>query len=292
MSLIPVYRHRATPLHAARAGVGLSLCGAFLLVAVLFSNPIVLAGALVGLAAAATGAGAWEQLRRAARLAVPLALLLVAINALVYREGETVIFRGGDVLGRRLDVTLEAVAAGGAAALRVLVVAAVFALYSAALDPDEVLRLLRRFSYHSALTGSLATRLIPVLHRDAQRMVEAARCRPDPPRRSRVVLATLGRSLDRAIDVAAALEVRGYARARPAAPMRRSWSRHDVRIAAVAALVAAVAVGARVGGLGGFEAYPTLSVAAGPADLTLAAALALAGALPAAGTRARLGVAS
>ncbi|MEA2398160.1 MAG: energy-coupling factor transport system permease protein [Thermoleophilaceae bacterium] len=292
MSLIPVYRRRATPLHAARASVGLALCGAFLLVAVLYSNPIVLAGALAGLAAAAAGAGASAQLARAARLALPLALLLVAINALVYREGATVIFRGGEVLGRRLDVTLESVAAGGAAALRVLVVAAAFALYSAALDPDEVLRLLRRFSYHSALTGSLATRLIPVLHRDAQRMIEAARCRPTPPRRSRVVLATLGRSLDRAIDVAAALEVRGYARARPAAPLRRPWSRHDVRIAAVTALVLGLAVGARIAGLGAFDAYPTVSMAAGPATLTLAAAMALAGALPSAGTRARLGVAS
>jgi energy-coupling factor transport system permease protein len=292
MSLIPVYQRRATPLHSARASVGLALCGSFLLVALLYSNPIVLAGALAGLMAAAAGAGASAQLARAARLAVPLALLLVGINALVYREGATVIFRGGDVLGRRLDVTLESVAAGGAAALRVLVVAAAFALYSAALDPDEVLRLLRRFSYHSALTGSLATRLIPVLHRDAQRMIEAARCRPQPPRRSRVVLATLGRSLDRAIDVAAALEVRGYARARPSAPLRRSWSRHDVRIAAVTVLVVGLAVGARIAGLGGFDAYPTVSIGAGPADLTLAVLFALAGALPAAGTRARLGVAS
>lgn len=291
MSVIPVYRRQATPLHAARAAVGLALCASFLLVAVLFSNPIVLAGALVGLGAAASGAGASSQMLRAARLALPLALLLVVINALVYREGSTVIFRGGTVLGRRLDVTLESVAAGGAAALRVLVVAAVFALYSAALDPDEVLRLLRRFSYHSALTGSLATRLIPVLHRDAQRTIEAARCRPRPPRRSRVVLAVLGRSLDRAVDVAAALEVRGYARARPRAAKRRPWSRHDVRIAAVAALILGLAVGARVAGVGGFDAYPTVTVAAGPAELTLAALLALAGTLPAAGSRARLGVA-
>jgi energy-coupling factor transport system permease protein len=291
MSLIPVYQRRSTPLHAARAGVGISFCASFLAVGVLYSNPLVLAGALAGLCAAAVGAGAAADLRRAARLAVPLALLLVVVNALVYREGETVIFRGGDVLGRRVDITLESVAAGGVAALRVLVVAAAFALYTAAVDPDAVLRLLRRFSYRSALTGSLATRLIPVLQRDAERMIEAARCRPRPPARGRVVLATLARSLDRATDVAAALEVRGYARARPAPRDRRPWSRHDVRLAALAAAVAAAAVAGKVAGAGDFDPYPSLSVAAGPAELALAAWVALAGALPFAGAGARLGVA-
>ncbi|MEA2374379.1 MAG: hypothetical protein QOD53_842, partial [Thermoleophilaceae bacterium] len=76
------------------------------------------------------------------------------------------------------------------------------------------------------------------------------------------------------------------------APLRRSWSRHDVRIAGVTVLVVGLAVGARIAGLGGFDAYPTVSIGAGPADLTLAVLFALAGALPAAGTRARLGVAS
>jgi energy-coupling factor transport system permease protein len=202
-----------------------------------------------------------------------------------------VIFRGGDVLGRRLDVTLEAVAAGGVAALRLLVVAAAFALYTAAIDPDAVLRLLRRVSYRSALTGSLATRLIPVLQRDAQRMIEAARCRPVPPARARVVLATLARSLDRATDVAAALEVRGYARARPAPAQRRAWSRHDVRLAAVAAMVVAGAVAGKLAGVGAFHAYPELSMSAGAGELALAALTAAAGALPFAGSRARLGVA-
>jgi energy-coupling factor transport system permease protein len=291
VSLVPTYRRRPTPLHAARAGVGIAFCASFLAVGVLYSSPVVLAGALAGLVAAGAGAGASAELRRGASLALPVAVLLVVINAFVYRAGDTVIFRGGTVLGRRLDVTLESVAAGGVAALRVLVVAAAFALYTAAVDPDAVLRLLRRVSYRSALTGSLATRLIPVLQRDAERMIEASRCRPAPPARGRVLLATLARSLDRATDVAAALEVRGYARARPARAGRPPWSRHDVRISGVAALVVGAAVAGKLAGVGGFNAYPSLSVAAGPAEVLLAILVAAAGALPFAGARARLGVA-
>ena len=88
--------------------------------------------------------------------------------------------------------------------------AALGGLISARVDPDELLAP-RRVSYRSALTASLATRLVPVLARDALRMGDAARCRPQPAGRLAVARAALAGALDRAVDVAAALEVRGYA---------------------------------------------------------------------------------
>ena len=96
---------------------------------------------------------------------------------------------------------------------RVVVFGMAFALFSACVDQDEVLRVLRRFSYRSALTAVLATRLVPVLARDAARMSDASRCRPVPAGRLEVARAALSGSLERAVDVAAALEVRGYSRA-------------------------------------------------------------------------------
>ena len=91
-------------------------------------------------------------------------------------------------------------------------------LMSVAVDPDALLRLLRRFSYRSALTASLATRLVPVLARDATRMSDAARCRPGPRPRWRWLARARSRGRSTAaVDVAAALELRGYSLAgRPA----------------------------------------------------------------------------
>jgi energy-coupling factor transport system permease protein len=278
-------------MHAARASAGIGLCGAYVLAALVYDNPLVLAGALLGVCAAAAGAGVLGELRRAAWLAVPLALLVVVVNALVTRDGSTVIARGGEVLGRRLDITLEAVQYGGMSALRILVLVAAFALYSAAIDPDDVLRLLRRLSYRSALTVSLATRLVPVLQRDAQRISEAGSCRPEPPPRGRLAVAAITRALDRAVDVAASLEVRGYAGARRPRRERRPWSRHDLRIASAAVLVAAAAVAGKLAGVGTVDPYPTLELAAGAPELALAATLVAAGIAPFAGARARLGVA-
>jgi energy-coupling factor transport system permease protein len=288
---VPSYRPGASALHAARAGAGIAFCGSFALASMLYDNPLVLAGALLGVCAAAVGAGVVSELRRAAWLAVPLALLIVVVNALVTRGGETVIFRGGEVLGRRLDVTLEAVQYGGMSALRILVLVAAFALYSAVIDPDDVLRLLRRLSYRSALTVSLATRLVPVLQRDAQRISEAACCRAEHPRRGTVMVAAITRALDRAVDVAASLEVRGYAGARRPARARIAWSRHDLRVGAAAVALVAVAVGGRLAGLAAVDAYPAVEVAAGAGEFPLAGAFVLGGMAPFLGAAARLGVA-
>jgi energy-coupling factor transport system permease protein len=289
--MVPSYRPGASALHAARASAGIAFCGSFALVSTLYDNPLVLGGALLGVCAAAVGAGVTAELKRAAWFALPLAVLIVAVNALVTRGGDTVIFRGGTFLGRRLDVTLEAVQYGGMSALRILVLVAAFALYSATIDPDDVLRLMRRFSYRSALTVSLATRLVPVLQRDAQRISEAACCRPEHPHRRAITVAAITRALDRAVDVAASLEVRGYAGARRPRREHRPWSRHDVRVAAAAVGLACVAIAGKFAGLGSVDPYPVVQVAAGAPELLLAAVLMLGGAAPFLGARARLGVA-
>jgi len=291
VSLVPIYRPRPSPLHAAGAGSTTALCVSLALVCALYDHPVVVVAVIAAVAGAGLAAGVGSEIASAARLSVPLALLVTVINPLVYAEGNTLLIRGGSVLGHRFDITLEALAAGGLAGLRVAAFVMPFALFAACVDPDELLRSLRRVSYRSALTAALATRLVPVLARDATRMGDAARCRPHPPGRLAVARAALSGSLERAVDVAAALEVRGYSAGRRAARVRRSPSRHDVRVLAAAATVACAAVAGKLASAGSVEAYPRLEVGLGPAELTLSALLLLAAALPFAGRSARLGVA-
>jgi energy-coupling factor transport system permease protein len=289
--IAPVYRPGASPLHAARAGATASLCLALALVCSLNESPIVLSAVIVGVVAAGLAAGVGREIARAAWLAVPLVVLIAAINPLVYREGDTLLVRGGEVLGRRVDITLEALVAGGLAGLRLAAFVMAFGLFSACVDPDDLLRLFRRVSYRSALTAALATRLVPVLARDASRMGDARRCRPAPPARLAVVRAALAGALDRAVDVAAALEVRGYSIAARPARQRRPWSRHDLRVAGCAALVAAAAVAFAAAGAGTVETYPHVEVPVGLGELATSAAILAGATLPFVGRSARLGVA-
>jgi energy-coupling factor transport system permease protein len=282
-----IYRRRATPLHAARAAAGCAYCAALATISLVASSPFVLVAALAAVVAAGLVAGVGRELRRAAWIAVPLGLLVAAINPIVDHNGLTVIARGGTVpwLGE-LDITLEAVVYGLMLGLRAVVLIEAFALYSAAVDPDEVLRLFRRVSYRSALTAVLATRMVPVLARDARRMADAQRCRPARPApRLALVRALAGGALDRAVDVAATLEVRGYGSARRPPRIRRPWSRHDLAFLAAAAGLVVLVVGAGLAGVAGFDPYPALHVDSGPAEALLSVAIVALALAPFAGRR-------
>jgi energy-coupling factor transport system permease protein len=289
--LVPTYRRLPSTLHSARAGVASLYCLGFGLAALLFPHPLVLAAVACGVLCAGFGAGVGRQVARSLRLALPFALLVVAINGIVSQRGATVVFRGGVVFGHRFDVTAESLAWGAVTAMQISCLFLAFGLFAAAVDPDELLKLMRRVSYRSALTGSLATRLVPVIARDASRMGDAARCRPRPPGRLEVTRAALTGALERSVEVAAALEVRGYSAARPGRAASRPWSRHDWRVLAPAALVVGAVVAARLAGAGWIVHDPVLRMGLGVRELALMAAIVAAGVLPFAGARARLGVA-
>ena len=273
-----IYRRLASPLHAARAGVGCAWCLALAVAALVLSAPLALGAVAIAIAGGGVAAGVGREMRRAALFALALGLTVMLVNALVVRDGLTVIARLGHlpVLGQT-DITLEATVAGAVLGLRAIALIMVGVLYTAAIDPDEVLRLFRRFSFHSALTATLATRMVPVLARDARRLADAQRCRPGrPPTRVQLMRAATAGVLDRALDVAAALEVRGYGAARraPRRPVaRRPWSRHDYAFAVSAAGIVAVAVTARATGLVRFQSDPALVAPVGVGGLAVATGL-------------------
>jgi energy-coupling factor transport system permease protein len=232
-----------------------------------------LALALVG---AALLADVWHGFTRALIWTALLALAVCVVNALVTREGTTVIWRFGNLpLLGYTNVTLEATVYGAVLGLRAALLVLIGALYSLAVDPDEMLTLLRRWAPHSALTATIATRLVPVLIRDSRRLADAQRCRPGPPPgRFALMRAATAGVLDRALDVAAVLEVRGFTIAeRGAGFRRRPWSLHDVLFTAAGAALLMLALTARVADLAPFNAYPTLSVGFGAGAWAAAAAL-------------------
>jgi energy-coupling factor transport system permease protein len=278
-----IYRRRASPLHAARAAAAIAWCAALGIAALIESNPVVLGGTAVCVLAGGMLAGVGPELRRSMRWAIPLWLTIALINALVSREGLTVIWRLGDLpLVGQTNITLEATVLGAVNGLRAVVLVLIGTLYSVAVDPDEVLRIFRGLSFSSALSATIATRMVPVLVRDSKRLAEAQRCRPgDPPRRVQLLRATTAGVLDRALDIAATLEVRGYAATRRSRHGRRlahggsAWSRHDLSFLTSAVAVLVLAVGARIAGWASFTAYPLLRAPAGARTLGVAAVLLL-----------------
>ncbi|MDX6664428.1 MAG: energy-coupling factor transport system permease protein [Solirubrobacteraceae bacterium] len=274
-----IYARRASPLHAARPVAAAAWCAALAAFALAVGHPLVLGALLVVIVAAGFAAAVPDRLARTARIAVPIGVLWLLIEPLVLRDGLTVIARLGELppFGR-LDITLEATVAGGIFGLRAIVVILAFGLYAAAVDPDEVLRLFRRRGLRSALTVTVATRMVGVLDSDARRMADGQRCRgTGEASRLAVVRTVTGSALERALDVSSALELRGYGvrhagvRQAGGAP----WSRHDVAFMASAlGIVALLVLGAATGATA-FDWSPRLHGAGLALSGALSAALVL-----------------
>ena len=276
---------RRTPL--ARAGVlaASAYLGAFVAVAFAFSHPVILIADASAVVIAGLAAGTGRALAASCRFAAALGVLMVAANAVASQRGDTILVRGPDVpvLGT-VNVSAEALAEGGVLALRVAIVIAAFAVFTAAIDPDRVLRLLRPIARRSALTATLVVRLVPLAAADHARLRDAASLRGPaaaPVSRPVMVRRLVAGSLDRSVDAAATLELRGYGRGAPsrARPVPRSpvdaafWL---VATATVAASVATLATGAAP-----YDSYPSIDAALEPLGLGLALSLPALAAVPA-----------
>jgi energy-coupling factor transport system permease protein len=307
------YRRLPSPLHAARAVVAAAWVLALIVATLLLFHPLVLFALVLAVLGAGAASGVGRPLVRSLRTAAVVGVPIVAVNVLVSREGLTVFARLGDLgpFGQG-NLTVEAAVYGAVIALKVGLLILVTTFASLTIDPDELLRGLRRLSFRSALTASLTTRMIPLLAADAQRIAEAQRTRPGSAAggvRARTALlgAVVGGSLDRAMDVAATLELRGFACRRPSSlrgslALRRSrpaggpakrgptrdhrasrlgrFSRHDIAFAASALGIVVISVGGRLGGLASFRAYPLLRAPVSAATLALCLALVVVVLLP------------
>jgi energy-coupling factor transport system permease protein len=278
------YSPRPGPLADASALAATTYLASFAVVAFAFSNPIVLAGTALGVVVAGLAASAWRVLALGLRWGAMLGLLIVVVNAIASQRGDTILVRGWDLpVLAQIDISAEAMAEGGVLALRIVVVMMAFFVHTARVDPDRMLRLLRPVAPHSAMTGALVARLVPLAATDYARLADAARLRGPaaaPVGRGALARRLVAGALDRSVDVAATLELRGYARGAPRSPGPAQRSRHSLAFAACGLAIAGGALVTRAAGVGGFDAYPTISIDTDATTLAFAAAIPTLAAIP------------
>jgi energy-coupling factor transport system permease protein len=168
------------------------------------------------------------------------ALSVFVLSPLVSHVGTHFLWEGPKipVIGF-LDVTSEEIAAAGVQALRLAAVGFAFAAYALLLDLDRLLQA-AGFARRSVLAAGLATRLVPTLERDAAGFVEALRGRgvhvEGARGRARLLSPLLAGSLERALNLAEAMEARGFGRTGRTRAPSPPWTRID-RLGLVAAVL-------------------------------------------------------
>jgi energy-coupling factor transport system permease protein len=173
-------------------------------------------------------------------------LSLLLLSPVVSHEGSYVIWEGPRVPALGLiDVTSEELAIAGTQSLRLAAVGLAFAAYVLLLDLDGLLHS-AGFARRSVLAVGLATRLVPTLERDAAGFVEALRGRgveiTGLRGRARLLSPLVAGSLERSLNLAEAMEARGFGRPGRTRAPTPSWSGLDRVALTTAALVALAAI--------------------------------------------------
>ncbi|MEO8290724.1 MAG: energy-coupling factor transporter transmembrane component T [Gaiellaceae bacterium] len=144
-----------------------------------------------------------------------------------------------------LDITREEIVLAGVYALRLAAVGLAFSAYALLLDHDRLVAA-ASFARRSALAVALATRLVPTLERDAAGLAEAVRGRglevTGVRGRARLLSPLVAGSLERAANLAEAMEARGFGSRKPSRAPGPAWGNADRLALALGGLLISAAV--------------------------------------------------
>jgi len=187
---------------------------AALAVAMLATNPLYLVIVLLCAALVRASFGAGDSLP-AWRFGLTVVAFSTFYNTLLTHLGDTVLF----TLPRALPlvggpITLEAIAFGASRGLALWALFAVFAVFNDVLSPYELVRLTPRFLREAGLVISITLAFVPQTVRSFRQVREAQAIRGHQLRGVRdlaaLLVPLLADSLEKAVQLAEAMEARGY----------------------------------------------------------------------------------
>ncbi len=263
------YSEKGSFLQALHPLAALVYLGTFLALALAFTHPLYLLGILIVLILAlwlAEGLEAWEGCLKAALL---MMLLVMIINPLVVRAGDTVIWHGpGIPVFGRLTVSLEALCYGAVMSVRLLDIISVFCLYNLTVHPDRALNLFSRFAGKSVLVISLATKILPAMAWDLERIRSVQQVRgvdfgkgtfkEKIKKYSSVVNILLLSSLESSMETAESMQARAFGSGPRTCYSRSLWRPRDTLVVSCCAAALAAALWGLLHGFGRYTFYPQL----------------------------------
>lgn len=260
--------HRLNPLAKLAWGVGL------VVLSLLFNHPAYILILFLSIIPLVRLAGVGREWASTLKFSLWLGLSIIVINALFSYHGEHVLLAAPfrlPVVGSPV-ITLEAIVFGAVMTLKLVVIISVFALINLTIHPDDIMAVLlkMRLPYKSVLVTSLSTRFVPCLVEDIGRISDGYRTRgvqldaggwfKKLKNRGKITFSLLSNSLDRAVQVAEAMEARAFGNGQKRVFYKDiNISRMDAVTLGVGLLPLAAGIAVRVLGFGDYQYYPNLT---------------------------------
>ncbi len=267
------YQEKDTAVHRLNPVTKLVWACGLVVLSLIFDHPLHILVLLIAIALIIGLAGVWQQWRSVLKWSLWLGASVIVINALVSYHGAHILLTAPfqlPVLGIPV-ITLEAIAFGSAMALKLLVIISAFAFINLTLHPDDIMTVLLKMKlpYKSVLVTSLSARFIPCLIEDAERISDSYMTRGVQMdtgnwfgklrSRAGIIIPLLANSLDRAVQVAEAMEARAFGSGQKRVFYKNiRMSRMDWLTLAFGILPLASGIILRALGYGSYEYYPNL----------------------------------
>ncbi|MHC1624433.1 MAG: energy-coupling factor transporter transmembrane component T [Methermicoccaceae archaeon] len=267
------YRDKLTSVHSMPPAVKVIWALAVLFIALIFEHPILLLALFIVTAIPPVFGkvtNGWGMYMKLSLYFVPI---LIILNVLFNHNGSTILYDPNFSNSFFSPViTLESLTYGVMMCVRLITILSAFALITLTIHPDDIVALMHKAKVpsKSVLITSLSSRFMPTLIRDAEVAMEVQRTRGlELDKGSKIerlkkiaplLIPLLANSLERSIDVAEAMEARGFGNGK-----RRS-SYNDLPIGRMGWLYIILIIGvvggsiiSKIYGWGAVEFYPVFS---------------------------------
>ena len=267
------YRNKHTAIHRLNPWCKLAWIASVFILALLLNNPLYLLLLFLSTLPLILAARVWKEWASLMKFFLLLCLLIIVINALVSNEGVHVLWQASFALPLigTPKITLEAILCGAGNSLRLLAIISAFTLLTFTIHPDDLMLAMTKLKlpYKSVLVTSLSTRFVPAIIDDARCITDVQRSRGlELDRVGRVQKAKnymaigiplLSNSLDRAVQVAEAMESRAFGSGKNRTFYRElKITRFDAVALACALLPGIFGIAMRCLGQGGYDYYPVV----------------------------------
>jgi energy-coupling factor transport system permease protein len=268
------YHEKNTIIHKLNPFCKLGWAFSIVLFALLFDNPVYTVLLFLLIIPVITTAGVRREWGSFMKIALPLCIVIILINVLLNNHGANVLLKATfsiPVIGTP-TVTLEAICFSAVMSLRLLTILSVFTIVTFTIHPDDLMlsMIKAKLPYKSVLVTSLSTRFIPTLMNDIECISDVQRSRgleldkgnlvQKITKRAAIIIPLLSNSLDRVVQVAEAMETRGFGNSRKRTYYRKiRFSKTDIFILMVIALTLGFGIFIGISGYGTYQYYPALA---------------------------------
>ncbi len=265
------YTDKGTVIHRLNPWCKLAWIASVFILALLFNNPLYLLLLFLSTLPLILAAKVQREWASLIKFFLFLCGLIIVINALASNQGSHVLYQipfAIPIVGAP-KMTLEAILCGVGNSLRLLAIISAFTIFTFTIHPDDLMLVLMKakLPYKSVLVTSLSTKFTPALIDDAQRISDVQKSRGlefDKGSRIQkaksymaVAIPLLSNSLDRAVQVAEAMESRAFGSTKNRTFYKElKMNRFDIITLVCALLPLIFGIGIRCLGYGGYNYYP------------------------------------